>query len=196
MTPLCWTELSEVKLVGRKMIHEVDKKVKFIGEKLKQALDCQKSYANLERKEIKIEVGEKVFFKVSLWKRVICLHLSLWNHMRCQRRLVQCVKVILTTIVEEDPKCLSYFNITQIYSNPSHVFTCKTIEIQLDLSDEEEFVKIFAREVKVLRKKIAPLIKVLWHNHVIEEMTWETKEVMWKQYAHLFDLGNFEDEIF
>lgn len=58
VSPLCWPELSEVKIFCPKMIHEVEEKVKFICEKLKEAIDCQNPYIELKWKEIKFEVGE------------------------------------------------------------------------------------------------------------------------------------------
>ena len=42
-----------------------------IRERLKVATDRQKSYANMKRKDIRYEVGEKVFLKVSPWKKVM-----------------------------------------------------------------------------------------------------------------------------
>ena len=57
-------------------------------------------------------------------------------------------------------------------------------------------MEILTREVKELRNKQIPLVKVLWRNHKIEEATWESVEVMWQQYRQLFNEGNFEVEIF
>ena len=42
-----------------------------IRERLKVATDKQKSYVNLKRKDIRYEIGEKVFLKVSPWKKVL-----------------------------------------------------------------------------------------------------------------------------
>ena len=42
-----------------------------IKEILKVAADRQKSYANLKRKDIQYEIGEKVFLKASPWKKVM-----------------------------------------------------------------------------------------------------------------------------
>ena len=60
-TPLCWTELSERKVIGPDLIRETEEKVKIIREKLKVATDRQKSYTDMKRKDIRYEVGEKVF---------------------------------------------------------------------------------------------------------------------------------------
>ena len=51
-TPLCWTELSERKVIGPDLIREIEEKVKMIREKLKMATDRQKSYIDMKRKDI------------------------------------------------------------------------------------------------------------------------------------------------
>ena len=70
------------------------------------------------------------------------------------------------------------------------------VQAQPDLSYNEESKAILAREVKQLRNKQVPLVKVLWQHHCREEETWEPEAIMKAQYPQLFDLGmNFEDEI-
>ena len=70
-TLLCWTELSEKKVIGPDFIQETKEKVKMIRERLKVATDRHKSYADMKRKYIRYEVDEKVFLKVSPWKKVM-----------------------------------------------------------------------------------------------------------------------------
>ena len=70
-TPLCWTELSEKKVIGPDLIRETEEKVKMIRERLKVATDRPKSYADIKRKDIRYKIGEKVFLKVSPWKKVM-----------------------------------------------------------------------------------------------------------------------------
>ncbi|KAL4384071.1 hypothetical protein GQ457_15G019380 [Hibiscus cannabinus] len=72
---------------------------------------------------------------------------------------------------------------------PSHVIEPEEVELNPDLSYEEEPVKILDREVKRLRKKNVSLVKVLWRNHRVEEATWEPEETMRTQYPYLFDSG-------
>ena len=69
-TPLCWTELSEKKVIGPDFIQETEEKVKMIRERLKVAIDRQKSYADMKRKDIRYEIGEKMFLKASPCKKV------------------------------------------------------------------------------------------------------------------------------
>ena len=67
-------------------------------------------------------------------------------------------------------------------SNPSHVVSSEMIELRPDFTYEEEPVEILAREVKELRNKRIPLVKVMWRNHKTEEATWESEEVIRYQY--------------
>ena len=60
-TPLCWTELKEKKVIDPDLIQETKEKVKMIRDRLKVATNRHKSYADLKRKDIRYEVGEKVF---------------------------------------------------------------------------------------------------------------------------------------
>ncbi|KAA3470449.1 reverse transcriptase [Gossypium australe] len=70
-TLLYWTELRENQIHGVDLIKETDEKVKVIRDCLKVASDRQKSYSDLKRKEIEFQVGDKIFLKVSPWRRVL-----------------------------------------------------------------------------------------------------------------------------
>ena len=50
-------------------------------------------------------------------------------------------------------------------------FLSQPLELKDDLSYEEEPIAIVAREIKVLRTKTTPLVKVLWKHHGSEEAT-------------------------
>ena len=71
-------------------------------------------------------------------------------------------------------------------SDPPHIVPVEKIEARPDLTSEENLEQISDREVKILRKKSIPLVKVLWRNHSSEEATWEPEEAMRQQYPHLF----------
>ena len=69
-TPMCWTEMNEHKIIGPELVKDTEEKVKIIQQRLKASCDRQRSYANLKRKDIEYEVGDKVFLKVSPWKKI------------------------------------------------------------------------------------------------------------------------------
>ena len=76
-------------------------------------------------------------------------------------------------------------------SDPTHIVPVTEIEVRSDLTFEKEPVQILDRDVKVLRRRSVPLVKVLWRNHGKEEATWETEEAMRQQYPQLFESGKF-----
>ncbi|XP_052888065.1 uncharacterized protein LOC128296663 [Gossypium arboreum] len=55
-------------------------------------------------------------------------------------------------------------------SDPMHIVPVEKIEVRPDLTFEEP-VQILDCDIKVLRKKYIPLVKVLWRNHSTEEAT-------------------------
>ena len=69
----------------------------------------------------------------------------------------------------------------------SHVIRPEPVEIQPDLTYAAEPVQILSREVKQLRSKRIPLVKVLWPNQHREEATWEREDEMKEKYPYLFD---------
>ena len=77
-----------------------------------------------------------------------------------------------------------------------HILLVEDVQVQADLSYDEEPKAIMDREVKQLRNKQVPLVKVLWQHHGREEATWEPEATMKAQYMQLFTTDkNFEDEI-
>ena len=70
-TPSCWTELGERQVLGPELVADTEAKVRIIRDRLKEASDRQKSYADLKCKEIEYSVGDMVFLKVSPWKKIL-----------------------------------------------------------------------------------------------------------------------------
>ena len=70
-TPVCWTELNEHKVIGPDIVKDTKDKVQVIQQRFKAVSDRHKSYADLKRKDIVYEDGDKVFLKVSLWRKIL-----------------------------------------------------------------------------------------------------------------------------
>ena len=64
------------------------------------------------------------------------------------------------------------------------------------MSYEEEPMRILVREVKELRNKRVPLVKVLWFKYGIEEVIWEIESSMKERYLNLFTGKIFGDKNF
>ncbi|GJT17777.1 putative reverse transcriptase domain-containing protein [Tanacetum coccineum] len=70
-SPVCWAEVGETQLTGPEMIQKTTEKIVLIKQRIQAAQDRQKSYADLKRKPMEFEVGDRVMLKVSPWKGVV-----------------------------------------------------------------------------------------------------------------------------
>nr|GEX72567.1 putative reverse transcriptase domain-containing protein [Tanacetum cinerariifolium] len=70
-SPVLWAEIGKSSLIGPELVLETIDKVVLIKEKLKEARDRQKSYADKRRKPLELEVGDRVLLKVSPWRGVV-----------------------------------------------------------------------------------------------------------------------------
>ncbi|GKA81663.1 putative reverse transcriptase domain-containing protein [Tanacetum coccineum] len=69
---ILWAEVREGQLIGPEIVQETTEKILQIKDRLKDARDHQKSYANKRRKPLEFSVGDHVLLKVSPWKCVVC----------------------------------------------------------------------------------------------------------------------------
>ncbi|GJZ83694.1 putative reverse transcriptase domain-containing protein [Tanacetum coccineum] len=70
-SPVCWAEVGEAQLTGPDLIQETTEKIIQIKQRMQAARDRQKSYADLKRKPVEFQVGDRVMLKVSPWKGVV-----------------------------------------------------------------------------------------------------------------------------
>ena len=133
------------------MIQETEEKVKIIRERLKLVVDRQKFYTDMKRKDIQYEIGEKVFLKVSPWKKVMRFEIR----GKLSPRFIESYEVIekvgsvayRLVLPPELEKIHNVFHISMLRmyrSDPSHVVSSEIIELHLDLTYEEEPVEILA----------------------------------------------------
>ncbi|GJT32160.1 hypothetical protein Tco_0922579 [Tanacetum coccineum] len=62
---------SALELTGPEIVYETTKKIIQIKRRIQATRDRQKSYADVRRKLLEFQVGDKVMLKVSPWKGVI-----------------------------------------------------------------------------------------------------------------------------
>ncbi|KAA3483938.1 Retrotransposon protein, Ty3-gypsy subclass [Gossypium australe] len=159
-TPLYWSELSESKLVGTDLIKETEDGVRIIRDCLKATFDHQNLYATLKMKDIEFTIGNRVFLKVSPWKKVLRFgrkgKLSLrfiGPYELIERVGLVAYRVALPLEVNKIHNVFHVLILRQYRLDPSHVLTPCEVEIRLDLSYSEELIRILAREEKELRNK-------------------------------------------
>ncbi|GJX70539.1 hypothetical protein Tco_0307710 [Tanacetum coccineum] len=192
-SPVCWTEVGEAQILGPELIQETTEKIIQIKQRMQAARDRQKSYADLKRKPMEFQVGDKVMLKVSPWKGVV--HFG--KRGKLNPRYVGPFKV-LEKVGEvayklELPEELSRVHNTFHVSNLKKCHADEPLAVPLDglhLDDKLHFVEepleIVGREVKRLKRSRIPLVKVRWNSKRGPEFTWEREDQFKKKYPHLF----------
>nr|GEY18775.1 reverse transcriptase domain-containing protein [Tanacetum cinerariifolium] len=155
--------------------------------------DRQKSYADLKRKPMEFQVGDKVMLKVSPWKGVV----RFGKRGKLNPRYVGPFKVLErvgdVAYKLDLPEELSRVHNTFHVSNLKKCHGGKPLAVPLDglhfddkLYFVEEPVEIVDREVKRLKKSQIPLVKVRWNSKRGPEFAWEREDQFQKKYQHLF----------
>ncbi|GJR95961.1 putative reverse transcriptase domain-containing protein [Tanacetum coccineum] len=137
-SPVCWTKVGEAQILGPELIQETTKRIIQIKQRMQAAHDRQKSYADLKRKPMEFQVGDKVLGKVG----EVAYKLKL-------------------------PEELSRVHNTFHVSNLKKCYAKEPLAILLDglhfddkLQFVEEPVEIVDRKVKRLKRSRIPLVKV------------------------------------
>ena len=192
-TPVCWDEVGERKLVGPEIVQVTCDKIKVIRDRLKIAQDRQKSYANNRRRDLEFEVGDMVFLRISPWKGVLRFGKrgKLSPRYNGPYRIVERIGEVAYRfeLPYDLDRIHDVFHVSMLCKyipDPSHVLTEQPMEIQENLTYEEEPVQILDRREQVLRNKTIPLVKILWRSHTVEEATWEPEAQMRSHYPQLF----------
>nr|GEV30994.1 retrotransposon protein, putative, Ty3-gypsy subclass [Tanacetum cinerariifolium] len=141
-TPIAWAEVGESKLIGPEIIQETIDKIVQIKERLKTTQDCQKSYADNRRKPLEFSVGDKIVERVS----------PVAYRLRLPQELI---RVHDTFHVSNLKKCLADANL--------HV-PLEEVKIDDKLHFVEEPMEIMDCEVKKLKRRRIPILKVRWNS--------------------------------
>ncbi|GJT63303.1 putative reverse transcriptase domain-containing protein [Tanacetum coccineum] len=193
-SPVCWAEVGEVQLTGPEIVQETTEKIIQVKQRMQAARDRQKSYADLKRKPMEFEVGDKVMLKVSPWKGVV----RFGKRGKLNPRFVGPFKVIKrvgdVAYKLELPEELSRVHNTFHVSNLKKCHADEPLAVPLDglhfddkLQFVEEPIEITDREVKRLKRSRIPLVKVRWNSKRGPEFTWEREDQFQKKYPHFSD---------
>ncbi|GJS06076.1 reverse transcriptase domain-containing protein [Tanacetum coccineum] len=158
-SPVCWAEVGQVQLTGPELVQETTERIIQVKQRMQAARDRQKSYANLKRKPMEFQVGDKVMLKVSPWKGVV----RFGKRGKLNPRYVGPFKVLkkvgAVAYKLELPQELSRVhntfhvsNLKKCYSDDPLVVPLGGLQVDENLHFVEEPVEIMDREVKQLRR--------------------------------------------
>ncbi|GKE01961.1 putative reverse transcriptase domain-containing protein [Tanacetum coccineum] len=192
-SPVCWAEVGEAQLTGPDLIQETTEKIVQIKQRIQATRGRQKSYADLKRKPMEFQVGDRVILKVSPWKGVVRFD----KRGKLNPQYVGPFKVLekigSVAYKLELPQELSRVHNTFHVSNLKKCYSDEPLAVPLEglhiddkLQFVEEPVEIMEREIKRLKRSRIPLVKVRWNSRRGPEFTWEREDSFIKKYPHLF----------
>ncbi|GJV10545.1 putative reverse transcriptase domain-containing protein [Tanacetum coccineum] len=192
-SPVCWAEVGDAQLTGPAIIHETTEKIVQIKSRIQAARDRQKSYANIRRKSMVFQVGDKVMLNVLHWKGVV--HFG--KRGKLNPRYVGPFKVIerVRTVAYklELPQQLSQVHNTFHVSNLKKCLSDESLVILLEelcvddkLHFVEELIEVMDCEIKQLKRSRIPIINVRWNSKRSPKFTWERDDQFKQKYPHLF----------
>nr|GEV15562.1 retrotransposon protein, putative, Ty3-gypsy subclass [Tanacetum cinerariifolium] len=174
-------------------MQETTEKISQIKDRLKAALDRQKSYADMRRKPLEFSVGDYVLLKVSPWKGVVCFE----KKGKLAPRFVSPFEIIEkigpVAYRLDFPEALDGVYDTFHVSNLKKCLADLTLQVPLDeiqvdakLNFVEEPVEILEREFKKLKRSRIAIVNVRWNSKRGPEFTWKREDQMKLKYPQLF----------
>ena len=146
-----------------------------------------------------IEVGDRVFLRVSPMKGA--MRFDRWGKLSPRyigpfeilRRIGEVAYELALPPAFSAVHPVFHVSMLRRYiPDESHVLRYDSVELDDRLTFVEELVAILARDVRQLRSRSIPVVKVQWRHRPIEEATWEIEQEMQEQFPSLFDPpGNF-----
>nr|GEU43804.1 putative reverse transcriptase domain-containing protein [Tanacetum cinerariifolium] len=195
-SPVCWSEVGDSQLTGPELIRETTEKIAQIKNRLLTARSRQKSYADIRRKPMEFEVGDKVMLKVSPWKGVI----RFGKRGKLSPRYIGPFEIIerigpvaykleLPEKLHGNHNTFHVSNLKKCLVNGNLVIPLEEFQLDDKLHFIEEPVEIMDREVKQLKQSRIPIVKVRWNSRRGPEYTWEREDFFKRNYPHLFSRG-------
>ncbi|GKE43278.1 putative reverse transcriptase domain-containing protein [Tanacetum coccineum] len=173
-----WTKVGESQLIGPELVQETTEKIFQIKERLKTARSRQKSYADKRRKPLEFEVGDRVLLKCAPFEALYgrkCRSPMIWAEFRESQ-------LIGPEIVQETTeKIIQIKEMLKTTRMP-----LEETEIDENLHFVKEPIEIVEQDVKKLKRRRIPLVKVCWNSRQGDEYTWEREYQFKTKYPHLF----------
>ncbi|GMP38512.1 hypothetical protein CsSME_00009728 [Camellia sinensis var. sinensis] len=192
-SPICWTEVGDRALLGPEIVQDTSEKIKTIHQRLKAAQDQQKNIADVRRRPLEYKVGDHVFIRVTPMKGQV----RFGKKGKLSPRYIGPFQILerlspVTYRVTLPPGFDQIHNVFHMsmlrgyLRDLFHVIDYHQVTLDENMKYAEWPERIVDRQVKQLRSKSIPMVKVEWKEHYGTDATWEKEDEMRLRYPHLF----------
>ena len=148
-SPIHWDEMGERKFLGLELIRKTGEAVEKIRQRILTTQSRQKSYTDNKRRDVSFEEGDKVFLKVSPMKGVM----RFGKKGKLSPRYIGPFEILekigkVAYRLALPPSLANVHNVFHVsmlrkyISDPSHVLSYKPLDINENLTYEEQPVKV------------------------------------------------------
>ncbi|GAU51812.1 hypothetical protein TSUD_416000 [Trifolium subterraneum] len=166
-TPLCWTEVGDKGVLGPDIIQETTLKIKSVKEHMRVAQSRQKSYVDHRRRPIEFDEGYHVFLRVTpkLGLRGVFKTKKLAPRYIGPYQILKRVGPVAYQLAL--PPSMSrmhdVFHVSQLRKfipDPFVLVELESIDLQPDMTYQPDPIRVVDHDVKALRNKKIPVVKV------------------------------------
>ncbi|CAN6454525.1 unnamed protein product [Victoria cruziana] len=201
--PGYWSDIADAKFEDPLIIKYYADQVHLIRERLQTAQHRQKCYADRRRRALEFEVGDSVFLKISPTKGIFRfgkkgkLSPRFIGPFEVIEKIGPCAyRLALPPHLSQVHDVFHVSMLRKYLPDPNRQVEYTDVKVNERLNVPEEVVRIVDEQVKRLRNKQIPIIKVEWRHQGIHDYSWETRASMEQRYPHLFaSLVHFGDEM-
>nr|GEW72745.1 putative reverse transcriptase domain-containing protein [Tanacetum cinerariifolium] len=162
-SPVIWTEIGESQLIGSEIVQDTIEKIFQIKERLKTARRV-------------IRFGKK--------RKLAPRYVGPFEIVECVGQVAYRLKLPQELSCIHDTFYVS--NIKKFLAESDAQIPLEEIKVDENLCFVEEPIEIVERDVKKLKRRRIPLVKVRWNSRQGAEYTWEGEDQFKTKYPHLF----------
>ncbi|CAN4119605.1 unnamed protein product [Withania somnifera] len=190
-SPIGWFDGFEAKVRSTDLLRDSLNRVRMIRDRPREAQSRQKSYLDRRLRALEFGVGDKVFLRVSPMRGVMRFgrrgKLSpafIGPYEILERVGDVAYKLALPPTLSSVHPVFHVSMLRRYMPDESHVIREDSV-LDDNPSFVEKPVKILAKEVRKLRSREIPVVKVRCSHRYVEEATWEIESEVRKRYPRL-----------
>ncbi|KAL4030985.1 hypothetical protein IC575_009240 [Cucumis melo] len=151
-SPVCWSAVDEQRLLGPELVQTTNKARQNIRARMLTVQSRQKSYVDERRKNLEFDVGDLVFLKVAPMKGVLTFEKKgkLSSHFVGPFEILERIFPVAYRLKFSPsfPAVHDVFHVSMLrkyVADPTHIVDFKPLQVNENLSYEEQPVKILVR---------------------------------------------------